>query len=61
MMELYDHVKIKSSGVTGIIVDILNGRYTVEADEERKAGDDSGYPGRWPLYTCTSSEIEPTN
>ena len=36
MMELYDHVKIKSSGVTGIIVDILNGRYTVEADEERK-------------------------
>ena len=42
MMELYDHVKIKSSGVTGII-------------------DDSGYPGRWPLYTCTSSEIEPIN
>ena len=61
MMELYDHVKIKSSGVTGIIVDILNGRYTVEADEERKASDDSGYPGRWPLYTCTSSEIEPIN
>ena len=61
MMELYDHVKIKSSGVTGIIVDILNGRYTVEADEERKAGDDSGYPGQWPLYTCTSSEIEPIN
>lgn len=61
MMELYDHVKIKSSGITGIIVDIFNGRYTIEADEERKNGDDSGYPGRWPLYTCSATEIEPVS
>ena len=61
MMELYDHVRIKSSGVTGIIVDVLNDRFTVEADEERKSGDNSGYPGRWPLYTCSASEIEPIN
>lgn len=59
MMELFDHVKIKASGVTGIIVDVLNGRFTVEADEERKSGDVSGYPGRWPLYTCLASELEP--
>lgn len=58
-MELYDHVKIKSSGITGIIVDVSNDCYTIEADEERKPGDDSGYPGRWPLYTCSSAEIEP--
>lgn len=61
MMEPYDHVKIKSSGITGIIVDIFNGRYTIEADEERNNGDNSGYPGRWPLYTCSSTEIEPVN
>lgn len=60
-MELFDHVKIKSSGITGIIVDILNGRFMVEADEERKPGDNSGYPGRWPLYTCSAAELEPLN
>ena len=60
-MELFDHVKIKSSGITGIIVDTLNGRFTVEADEERKPGDTGGYPGRWPLYICSASELEPLN
>lgn len=58
-MKLFDHVKIKSSGVTGIIVDISGGRFTVESDRERKDGDDSGYPGRWPLYTCSADELEP--
>lgn len=60
-MELFDHVKIKSSGITGIIVDVLNDRFTVEADEERKPGDTSGYPGRWSLYTCSASDLEPLN
>lgn len=60
-MELFDHVKIKSSGITGIIVDVLNDRFTVEADEERKPGDTSGYPGRWSLYTCLASDLEPLN
>lgn len=44
-MKLFNHVKIKSSGVTGIIVDVLNGPFTVEVDEERKPGDTSGHPG----------------
>lgn len=61
MMELFDHVKIKSSGITGIIVDALNGRFVVEADNERKPGDTGGYPGMWPLYTCSASEIELIN
>ena len=57
-MKLFDHVRIKSTGITGIIVDVFNGRFTVEGDEERKKGDSTGYPGRWPLYTCTADEIE---
>lgn len=57
-MELFDHVKIKSSGVTGVVVDVSNGKFIVESDEERKPDDTSGYPGRWPLYTCKLCEIE---
>ena len=57
-MELFDHVRIRSSGVTGIIVDVSNGRFMVEADKERKPGDDSGYPSRWPLYTCSANELD---
>lgn len=57
-MKLFDHVKIKSSGITGIIVDVLDDRATVESDTERTPGDTSGYPGRWPLYTCSVSELE---
>ena len=60
-MELFDRVKIKSSGITGIIVDILDDQFTVEADEERKADDNSGYPSRWALYICTATELEPIN
>ena len=57
-MELFDHVRIISSGITGIIVDISGGRFTVEADKERTPSDDSGYPGRWPLYTCSANELD---
>ncbi len=60
-MELFDHVKIKSTGITGTVVDILNDSVTVEADEERREGDDEGYPGRWPLYTCSAAELEVMN
>lgn len=58
-MDLFDRVKIKSSGITGIIVDIFDNQFTIEADEERKLNDDSGYPSRWPLHTCSAVEIEP--
>lgn len=60
-MELFDHVKIKSSGVTGIIVDVFNDHFTVESDKERTPGDTNAYPGRWPLYTCSSAELEVLN
>lgn len=58
-MELFDHVKIKSNRITGIIVDILDDQFTVEADVERKVDDNSGYPSRWALYICTATELEP--
>ena len=32
MMELYDYVKIKSSSITGIIVDIFSVHFTVGVD-----------------------------
>ena len=57
-MELFDHVLIKASSVRGIIVDIHNDRFTVEADHERKEGDTEGYPGLWPLYFCAPDELE---
>ena len=47
-MELFDRVKIKSSGITGIIVDILDDQFTVEPDEERKAEP----MGIIHLYSC---------
>ena len=58
-MELFDHVKIKSNRITGIIVDILDDQFTVEADVERKVDDNSGYQSRWALYICTATELEP--
>ena len=57
-MELFDHVKIKSNRITGIIVDILDDQFTVEADVERKVDDNSGYPSRWELYFCTATDLE---
>lgn len=57
-MKLYDHVEIKTNGIRGIIVDISGDKFTIEADEERKPDDNNGYPGRWPLYTCSLEEIE---
>lgn len=59
MIELFDHVRIKSNGATGIIVDIRGGVYIVEDDTEREPVDSTGYPSRWPLYDCTLGELEP--
>ena len=66
-MKEYDHVKIKASGLTGIIVDSSHGRFTVECDleeseltpeQKRLRNDANCYPGRWPLFTCTEAELE---
>ena len=66
-MKEYDHVKIKASDLTGIIVDSSHGRFTVECDleeseltpeQKRLRNDANCYPGRWPLFTCTEAELE---
>jgi len=63
MIEEYEHVRIKKTGVTGIVVDISEraGKryYIVESDEK-------GVPGgwweadkdAWSLFDCTEDELE---
>ncbi len=48
-----DHVKIKKSGVKGVIIDMRtwDNRCTVEADERNEAGD-------FEMYDCAYDEIE---
>nr|DAP50757.1 MAG TPA: hypothetical protein [Caudoviricetes sp.] len=61
MIKLFDHVKIKETGITGIVVDIgeVKGeaRYEVEADEKGTPGG-YGDEGDWKLYGCRAAEIE---
>ena len=59
-MKLFDHVKIKSSGKTGTIIDVRGEstkRYMVEDDKESEA------PGldRWPIYDCLEHDLEITD
>lgn len=61
MIEEFDHVKIKKTGITGIVVDIsvINGRRNVMVES-----DDKGVPGgwgsddSWKLFDCTEDELE---
>lgn len=53
-MKIYDRVKIKKTGVTGIIVDIRQTSgavYTVEGDAKDTSG---GYP----LFDCKQDDLE---
>lgn len=63
MIREFDHVRIKKTGVTGIVVDVSNvdgiDRYIVESDEK-------GVPGGWwepesdlwNLFDCVESDLE---
>ena len=61
MIDWFAHVRIKETGITGIVVDIhtVKGieRFEVESDEKGTPGgfsdDDS-----WKLYGCVESELE---
>lgn len=59
MLDLYDRVKIKKSGLPGNIVDIMNNNrkgtpvYYVEVDDEYKAGNILE-----DIIWCESDEIE---
>lgn len=62
MLELYDKVRVKSSGTTGTIIDIsqISGRtsFIVESDRENDPSPNVTYHTLWPLYDCTADEIE---
>lgn len=63
MIREFDHVRIKKTGVTGIVVDISNvggiDRYIVESDEKGTPG---GWWGAesdlWNLFDCVESDLE---
>jgi hypothetical protein len=56
---MYEKVRIKSTGITGTVVDIFKSDkksiYTVESDTENTPG---GYGGKWKLYECEEKELE---
>lgn len=54
MIQMYDHVKIKASGQTGIVVDIRHttGEFiTVEGDSRDESG-------AYPLFDCRPDDLE---
>ena len=56
MFKEYDHVRIKSNGITGIIVDIspYDGEITVEDDVQGR-----GCPeGEWAWIRCKEEDLE---
>ncbi len=63
MIEEYSHVRIKTSGITGQVIDVskVNGeyQYIVESDEKNVPG---GWweasPDSWNLFNCTEDELE---
>ena len=59
MFELFDTVKIKSSGIVGTIIDktVIDGkaRYIVESDTKGQV--EGVYGGEWPEYDCADSDL----
>ncbi len=62
MFKLYDKVKIKKNGITGVIVDIYKGKkgimYTIESDTKSSDYSEGDYKSLWPLYDCISDDLE---
>lgn len=60
MFDLYEKVKIKKNGISGVVVDVYNvgetKHITVEADE--KTDKAVGYGGAYPIFDCTVDELE---
>ena len=61
MIGLYDHVKIRKTGIEGIIVDVREGQekreYTIESDEKGVPGG-LGPDDAWKLFDCEENELE---
>lgn len=61
VIDWFAHVRIKETGITGIVVDIhtIEGTewFIVESDEEGTPGG-YGDDDSWKLYDCVESELE---
>lgn len=62
MLNEYDKVRIKTTGILGEIVDIYTTadgitKYTVESDEKGVPGG-WGEPDSWKLFDCVESDLE---
>lgn len=61
MFSEFERVKIKETGITGVIVDIttINGEIciTVESDEKGVPGG-SGDEDSWKLFDCKEGDLE---
>lgn len=61
MINEFDQVIIKKSGITGTVVDVRTSKgeriYTIEADKKGTPGG-FGDEDSWKLYDCTAAEIE---
>lgn len=57
----YDHVRIKATGITGVIVDVprrpQDRYYLVESDERGVPGG-HGPEGEFKLFDCLAEELE---
>lgn len=60
MFKEYEKVRIKSSGIVGVIVDriVRDGvvKYIVESDEENPGV--KGYGDSFPLFDCVDEDLE---
>lgn len=61
MLEEYDKVRIRKTGIVGEIIDIYKAAgkmmYTVESDEKGVSGG-RGDSDCWKWFECTESELE---
>ena len=61
MINEYDHVVIKSSKISGIVIDVFekDGKtlYTVESDEKGVQGG-AGEIDEWKRFICAAEELE---
>lgn len=62
MFEEYSRVRIKKTGVIGVIVDVAREekpvRYLVESESEAIVPSNNVYASKWPLYECFEEELE---